>query len=69
MKLCENILNYFKEHFGKVIPSADNKFSALNSAVWSVDLLFTSQKEFHVKRPLQAYFRINAEKWVSLSEL
>ncbi|KKS05388.1 MAG: FeS assembly protein SufB, partial [candidate division WWE3 bacterium GW2011_GWE1_41_27] len=51
----------FKEYFGKVIPSADNKFSALNSAVWSGGSFVYIPKGVTVKRPLQAYFRINAE--------
>ncbi len=51
----------FKEYFGKVIPSADNKFSALNSAVWSGGSFVYIPKGVSVKRPLQAYFRINAQ--------
>ena len=51
----------FKEYFGKVIPSADNKFSALNSAVWPGGSFVYIPKGVTVKRPLQAYFRINAE--------
>jgi len=51
----------FKEYFGKVIPSADNKFAALNSAVWSGGSFVYIPKGVTVKRPLQAYFRINAE--------
>lgn len=51
----------FKEYFGTVIPANDNKFSALNSAVWSGGSFVYIPKGVHVKRPLQAYFRINAE--------
>jgi Fe-S cluster assembly protein SufB len=50
-----------KEWFGKIIPPADNKFSALNSAVWSGGSFVYIPKGVHVKRPLQAYFRINAK--------
>ncbi len=49
-----------REYFGKVIPANDNKFSALNSAVWSGGSFVYIPKGVHVKRPLQAYFRINA---------
>lgn len=52
----------FKEYFGKLVPFSDNKFSALNSAVWSGGSFVYIPKGVRVKRPLQAYFRINAEK-------
>src|SRR5881394_3671580 len=51
----------FKEYFGTVIPPADNKFSALNTAVWSGGSFIYVPKGVHVEVPLQAYFRINAE--------
>ncbi|ONI90288.1 Fe-S cluster assembly protein SufB [Saccharothrix sp. ALI-22-I] len=51
----------FKEYFGSVIPSGDNKFSALNSAVWSGGSFIYVPKGVHVDIPLQAYFRINTE--------
>src|SRR5260370_11303627 len=51
----------FKECFGAVSPTADNKFSALNSAVWSGGSFIYVPKGVHVEVPLQAYFRINAE--------
>jgi len=51
----------FREHFGTVIPSADNKFSALNSAVWSGGSFIYVPKGVHIDFPLQAYFRINSE--------
>lgn len=51
---------YFEEYFGKIIPFTDNKFAALNSAVWSGGSFLYIPKGVHVKRPLQAYFRINA---------
>jgi Fe-S cluster assembly protein SufB len=47
--------------FGKVIPPGDNKFSALNSAVWSGGSFIYVPPGVEVEMPLQAYFRINAE--------
>jgi Fe-S cluster assembly protein SufB len=52
---------YFKEYFGTVVPAGDNKFSALNSAVWSGGSFIYVPKGLHIDLPLQAYFRINAE--------
>ena len=51
----------FREYFGTVIPSGDNKFSALNTAVWSGGSFVYVPKGVHVEIPLQAYFRINTE--------
>src|SRR6202521_5387899 len=51
----------FKEYFGTVIPPADNKFAALNSAVWSGGSFIYVPKGVRVDIPLQAYFRINTE--------
>src|SRR5690349_2892827 len=51
----------FREYFGSVIPSGDNKFSALNSAVWSGGSFIYVPKGIKVDTPLQAYFRINSE--------
>lgn len=51
----------FKQYFGTVIPSADNKFSALNTAVWSGGSFVYVPKGVKVDLPLQAYFRINAK--------
>ncbi len=51
----------FKEYFGKVIPATDNKFSALNSAVWSGGSFIYVPKGVQTSTPLQAYFRINSE--------
>ncbi|WP_181780634.1 Fe-S cluster assembly protein SufB [Pseudonocardia pini] len=51
----------FREYFGSVIPSGDNKFSALNSAVWSGGSFIYVPPGVHVEIPLQAYFRINTE--------
>lgn len=53
--------HFFEEYFGKVIPPHDNKFAALNSAVWSGGSFVYIPKGVKVKRPLQAYFRINAQ--------
>src|SRR6478672_4730362 len=50
-----------KAYFGKVIPPNDNKFSALNSAVWSGGSFIYVPPGVEVEMPLQAYFRINAE--------
>ncbi len=50
-----------KEYFGTLIPSADNKFAALNSAVWSGGSFIYVPKGVHVEMPLQAYFRINTQ--------
>lgn len=50
-----------KEYFGTVIPANDNKFAALNSAVWSGGSFIYVPKGVHVEMPLQAYFRINTE--------
>lgn len=51
----------FREYFGTVIPDGDNKFSALNSAVWSGGSFIYVPPGVHVDIPLQAYFRINTE--------
>ncbi|HVV75989.1 MAG TPA: Fe-S cluster assembly protein SufB [Mycobacteriales bacterium] len=51
----------FKEYFASVIPAGDNKFSALNTAVWSGGSFIYVPKGVHVDIPLQAYFRINTE--------
>jgi len=51
----------FREYFGSVIPPGDNKFSALNTAVWSGGSFIYVPKGVHVEIPLQAYFRINTE--------
>jgi Fe-S cluster assembly protein SufB len=51
----------FKEYFGTVIPVGDNKFAALNTAVWSGGSFIYVPKGVKVDIPLQAYFRINTE--------
>src|SRR3989344_4658195 len=52
-----------KEYMSTLIPPHDNKFAALNSAVWSGGSFVYIPKGVHVKLPLQAYFRINAERF------
>ncbi len=51
-----------RAHFGTVIPPEDNKFAALNSAVWSGGSFVYVPKGVKLDIPLQAYFRINADK-------
>ncbi|HXA41751.1 MAG TPA: Fe-S cluster assembly protein SufB [Candidatus Solibacter sp.] len=51
----------FRKYFGTIIPPNDNKFAALNSAVWSGGSFVYVPKGVKVEIPLQAYFRINAE--------
>jgi Fe-S cluster assembly protein SufB len=51
----------FKEHWATVIPPTDNKFAALNSAVWSGGSFIYVPKGVKCETPLQAYFRINSE--------
>lgn len=50
-----------REYFGKIIPTEDNKFAALNSAVWSGGSFIYVPKGVKIDFPLQAYFRINEE--------
>ncbi|KGR75107.1 Fe-S cluster assembly protein SufB [Ureibacillus sinduriensis] len=51
----------FKQYWGTVIPSSDNKFAALNSAVWSGGSFIYVPPGIKLDTPLQAYFRINSE--------
>ena len=51
----------YRKYFGSVIPVGDNKFAALNTAVWSGGSFIYVPKGVHVDIPLQAYFRINTE--------
>ncbi len=51
----------FREYFGTIIPPGDNKFAALNTAVWSGGSFIYVPKGVKVDIPLQAYFRINTE--------
>jgi Fe-S cluster assembly protein SufB len=52
----------FREHFSTIVPPQDNKFAALNSAVWSGGSFVYIPKGVKVDTPLQAYFRVNAEQ-------
>ena len=52
----------FREYFGTLVPPADNKFAALNSAVWSGGSFVWVPEGVRVDVPLQAYFRINSER-------
>ena len=51
-----------REYFGTIIPPSDNKFAALNSAVWSGGSFIYVPPGVKIDFPLQAYFRINAER-------
>ena len=51
----------FKKYFSRLIPPTDNKYAALNSAVWSGGSFLYVPKNVKVTMPLQAYFRINAQ--------
>ena len=51
-----------KKYIGTLVPTRDNKFSALNSAVWSGGSFIYVPKGVHLDKPLQSYFRINNEK-------
>ena len=62
---CEGLSRYrdiFLPYFSKVVPIQDNKFAALNSAVFSGGSFIYVPKGVKVQQPLQAYFRINAER-------
>ncbi len=52
----------FRKYFGTIIPTADNKFSAMNSAVWSGGSFVYIPPGVHLDTPLQAYFRVNQER-------
>jgi len=52
----------FRKYFGTVVPTQDNKFAAMNSAVWSGGSFVYIPKGVELKTPLQAYFRVNQEK-------
>lgn len=52
----------FKEYFNKAVPYTDNKYAALNSAVWSGGSFIYVPKGVTIEKPLQSYFRINAEQ-------
>lgn len=57
LKKCPEL---FREYFGKVVSYADNKFAALNTAVWSGGSFIYVPKGVKLKKPLQSYFRINS---------
>jgi len=52
----------FREYFGTVIPPEDNKFAAMNAAVWSGGSFVYVPKGVSLDTPLQAYFRVNQER-------
>jgi Fe-S cluster assembly protein SufB len=52
----------FRKYFGTVIPPQDNKFAAMNSAIWSGGSFVYIPKGVELKTPLQAYFRVNQER-------
>lgn len=51
-----------KKYMGKIVPYTDNKYAALNSAVWSGGSVIYVPKGVHVEKPVQSYFRINSER-------
>ena len=51
-----------REYFGKIVPPSDNKYAALNSAVWSGGSFIYVPKGVKIEKPLQSYFRINSEQ-------
>lgn len=59
LKKCPEI---FKKYFGTVVPFTDNKFAALNSAVWSGGSFIYIPKNTKLDKPLQSYFRINSQQ-------
>lgn len=52
----------FKKYFGKVVPYSDNKYAALNGAVWSGGTFIYIPKGVKIEKPLQSYFRMNTER-------
>lgn len=52
----------FKEYFSKIVPPSDNKYAALNSAVWSGGSFIYVPKNIKLSKPVQSYFRINSER-------
>jgi Fe-S cluster assembly protein SufB len=59
LQTCPELM---KKYFGTVVPFTDNKFAALNGAVWSGGSFIYVPKGVHLEKPLQSYFRINNEK-------
>lgn len=60
---CKKYPDIVKKYLGTLIPPTDNKFAALNSAAWSGGSFIYIPKNVHVALPLQAYFRINTERF------
>ena len=58
LKVCPDI---FRKYFGTIVSYADNKFAALNAAVWSGGSFIYVPKGVKLEKPLQSYFRINSE--------
>ena len=58
----KNHPDLFREYVGTVIPTQDNKFSAMNAAVWSGGSFVYIPPGVHLETPLQAYFRVNQER-------
>jgi Fe-S cluster assembly protein SufB len=58
----KNHPDLFREYFSTIVPPADNKFAALNSAVWSGGSFVYIPKGVKLQTPLQAYFRVNQER-------
>lgn len=56
VKTCPDLV---KDYFGKVVPYTDNKYAALNTAVWSGGVFIYVPHGVHLEKPLQSYFRIN----------
>ena len=52
----------FKKYFSKIVPPSDNKYAALNSAVWSGGSFIYVPKNVKLSKPVQSYFRINSER-------
>lgn len=52
----------FKKYFGKIVPYTDNKYAALNTAVWSGGSFIYVPKGVTLDKPLQSYFRINSQR-------
>ena len=57
LKACPDLL---KKYFGKLVPYTDNKYAALNTAVWSGGSFIYVPKGVKLEKPLQSYFRINS---------
>lgn len=51
----------FQKYFGKLVPASDNKYAALNTAVWSGGTFIYVPKNTKIEKPLQSYFRINSK--------